>query len=91
MKDEIVGSSGDTGRMWGEIVAFSIGCIPVILCIACFGLAGWTYIAVGETAFMHRLLTVGSILGGISFMVAVCGAMVCSDTRTVVEDDDDDC
>lgn len=81
MKDE------DRGQMYAELVIFIIGCIPVILCAVCFSLAGWTYVAVGETDFMHRLLTVGWILGCISFMFAIAGGMTLKSLP--VEEDDE--
>lgn len=79
----------DTGKMYGELVVFIIACIPVVLCAVCFGIAGLEYIANGETDLMHRLAVVGSILGGISFALAFCGAMAIRESSQTEEEEDE--
>jgi len=72
-----------------QLIVFIIILIPAILTILCFVFAGIEYIIKDVTPLCERLMTVGGILGFITFVLCLTGSMA-ADTACQAEDESEE-
>lgn len=62
-------SNPSKGKMWADIVVmFFLALTPALLSVICFGAAGLLFIVHDITPVVERLLTVGTIMVGVTFV-----------------------